>query len=65
MNDNLNQLESDLLARIKANGQINIRTLNTDDLIACMTLHFKHDLITAKKTRRGNPSKRFVVIKNQ
>ena len=65
MNDNLNQLESALYARIKARGQINIRTLNSDDFNACMDLHLKHDLLTFKKTRRGNLSKRFVVINNQ
>lgn len=65
MNDNLNQLESDLYARIKARGQINIRTLNYDDLLACMDLQFTHNLITIKKTKRGNVSKRFVVINNQ
>jgi len=65
MNNNLNQLESDLLARIKAKGQVNIRTLNYDDLSACMDLHLKHDLLTFKKTKRGNRSRRFVQIKNQ
>jgi hypothetical protein len=63
MNNNLNQSEADLYARIKAKGQVNIRTLNSDDLITCMTLHFNHDLITIKKTRRGNLSRRFVIIK--
>jgi hypothetical protein len=65
MNDNLNQLESDLLARIKAKGQVNIRTLNYDDLSACMDLHLKHDLLKFKKTKLGNRSRRFVQIKNQ
>jgi len=64
MNNDLTQLESDLYARIKARGQVNIRTLNYDDLSACMDLHLKHDLLTFKKTKRGNRSRRFVIIRN-
>ena len=63
MNNVLTQSEADLLARIKAKGQVNIRTLNYEDLSACMDLHLKHDLLTFKKTKRGNQSRRFVVIK--
>jgi hypothetical protein len=54
--------EADLLARIKAKKQINIKSLNYDELLICMELE-RSGLLTFKTTNRGNQSKRFIIIK--
>ena len=61
--ENLTQSQLDLVTKISELGQINIRKLSNDELIDSITLNSLM-VIEFKKTRRGNRSKRFIVIKD-
>ncbi len=58
----ITQTQSKLLEKIRERGQINHRKLLTIELIDAIKLN-DLGLIKFKQTRRGNSSKRFLVIK--
>jgi|TARA_R100000084_G_scaffold13465_1_gene4567 hypothetical protein len=60
--ENLTQSQLDLATRVAELGQINIGKLSNDELLDAITLNSLM-VIEFKKTRRGNRSKRFIVIK--
>lgn len=59
---NLTQSQLDLATKVAELGQINISKLSNDELVDAITLNSLM-VIEFKKTRRGNRSKRFIVIK--